>query len=511
MDGQCGSNICSYFTSLFVCMCYTFSMEEVTTSELAEQLVALPDDALDERIREIEEHTRRLHAELAVAIAVGEARQLNAVDAHRSMRSYCQATANWSGPEATQWIRASRVVQAHPAIGDAWAAGRIGAAQVRLLARAHVNPRASDRLGEFVDTLLEHAEQLSHADFSAVMERFETLADENGTHRDEDPEVARTAIATEVGGGTELRMSGGDPLTTAEFLAIVERFVQAEWRRDQEVGRYRSSGQRRFDALVAMARSAAAHDGVGSAADPLVSIVIDERTWADMLVHSGLGTRTSFDGEGVDPFTGLPRPTEVIEDLLGSPEDFLSRRCETTNGVPLRAIDVLRAALAGHVRRVVVDAKSVPIDLGRASRLFTGAARDAALLLARRCDHPGCDLPAEWCQVDHSREWLDQGRTDQDNAGVECGHHNRAKHRKRFRTQRATNGRVYTSRPDGTIMLPVGCRPPRFAPADLDDEDDEPIDPAQEAADIRFMEETARNRLYAWEATRNAALRRSPV
>ena len=122
--------------------------------------------------------------------------------------------------------------------------------------------------------------------------------------------------------------------------------------------------------------------------------------------------------------------------------------------------DVLRAALAGHVRRVVVDPDGVVIDLGRRQRLFTGAARRAAELLVRRCEHPGCELPARWSQVDHNLEWAEGGRTDQRNRNIECSHHNRSKHRERTRTRRDARGRAYTIRADGTIMLPVGERPP---------------------------------------------------
>ncbi len=84
------------------------------------------------------------------------------------------------------------------------------------------------------------------------------------------------------------------------------------------------------------------------------------------------------------------------------------------------------------------------------------------MLLAVQCDHPGCGLPAEVCEVDHSTEWHDDGCTDQVNAGVECGSHNRLKHRKRWRTRRDIHGRTHTIRADGTIMLPVGARPPVF-------------------------------------------------
>jgi hypothetical protein len=123
---------------------------------------------------------------------------------------------------------------------------------------------------------------------------------------------------------------------------------------------------------------------------------------------------------------------------------------------------VLRAALAGHIRRAVLGADNLPINLGRKVRVFTGPARDAAKLLAVQCDHLGCGLPAELCQVDHSVGWSEGGPTDQINAGVECGGHNREKHRKRWQTRRDVHGRIHTIRADGTIMLPVGVRPPVF-------------------------------------------------
>jgi hypothetical protein len=108
--------------------------------------------------------------------------------------------------------------------------------------------------------------------------------------------------------------------------------------------------------------------------------------------------------------------------------------------------------------------------MGRRQRLFTGAAREAAQLLLLRCDHPGCELAADSCNVDHAIEWADGGTTDQPNSGIECDRHNVTKTKRRWRTKRATNGRRYTIRPDGTIMLPVGVRRPTF-PHDDDDAD----------------------------------------
>ena len=139
--------------------------------------------------------------------------------------------------------------------------------------------------------------------------------------------------------------------------------------------------------------------------------------------------------------------------------------------------------------------------MGRKQRLFTGPAREAAKLLIRRCDHAGCDLPEEFCDVDHSTEWNDGGPTDQHNAAAGCNHHNRLKHTRRSTTRRDLHGQRYTIRPDGSVILPVGARPPTF-PDDSDDSDDGAADDAaddthDDAIEIAHQTRRARARLRA--------------
>jgi len=479
---------------------------EPMMKERIADLVDAPAGVLDQRVRDLELQRRRLEAELAETIAVAEARQIHLVDGHRSMKGYLRAACNWSNGEVARLRSSARVVDAHDSVGEAWHSGRVGGVQVAELAKVHANRRVADRFAAFVPILLEQAETLRFEDFKLVVQHFVNLADADGAHDDRDAIDQRTARAVHVDGRLDLRVSGGDRLATAEFLEILDRFTEREFQQDLAIRRSalandpdapipepRTKRQIRFDAVVAMARSAAAHDGVASRAEPLVSVVVDQRTMSWVIAHSGLGSARSLTGDSIDPFTGLPQPADLLDDLLGDPASFLDRRCQTENGVPLRPVDVLRAALSGHTRRVVLGARRVPVDMGRSVRVFTGAARDAATLLVDTCDHPGCDVPAAWCQVDHSTEWADSGETNQANAGIECGFHNRDKHRKRRRTRRSVDGRMHTFRADGTIMLPVGCRPPRFDDADEDDQrlDLDDVTPEQEQA----LAEAARARL----------------
>jgi hypothetical protein len=475
--------------------------------QIADELVDATEAELDERIRSLELLRRRVDAELAVTVAVAERRQVYLADGHRTMKGYLRATCNWSNADIAGHRRLAVATDRVPGVAEALHSGRIGSAQAAAIARVHRNPRVRDRLAEFAPTLLDLAERLCSDDFTLALQRFEVLADTDGAHRDE-LQSNRNVHVTTVGGALHVDATGGDPLVNDELEAIFRRFCEHEFRLDTVARRSehgddapgkplaRTHQQRSYDAFVNVMRRANAQlDTVAGAPDAsgtVVNVVTDARTWGLILADTGLAPTENLAGEPIDPFTGLPAGGDLLRDLLCDPDAFATMRCETSRGTPLHPHDVLRAALAGHVRRVVVDARSVPIDMGRKQRLFTGAAREAAKLLVRRCDHAGCDLPTDFCDVDHVAEWNDNGPTDQANAGIECGHHNRLKHRWRSTTRRDLHGRRYTIRPDGSIILPVGARPPTFA-AEPDDEDDPSA--AREALEIAELTRLARARL----------------
>ncbi len=122
--------------------------------------------------------------------------------------------------------------------------------------------------------------------------------------------------------------------------------------------------------------------------------------------------------------------------------------------------DVLAATIHGHIRRVVLDGVGVVTNMGRRRRLFTGAAREAAQLSARRCSRRGCTVPAELCDIDHVHDHAKGGPTDTVNGDPECGGHNRQKNRGYTTIRDPRTGRVVHYRPDGTPMTPAGQPPP---------------------------------------------------
>jgi hypothetical protein len=159
---------------------------------------------------------------------------------------------------------------------------------------------------------------------------------------------------------------------------------------------------------------------------------------------------------GVEP--EAPQPDDLMTDLM-------TERMESSTGVTLAPDDVIAACLSGVVRRVVIDSASVVVDAGRKRRLFTGVARELALLLWQRCGHLGCTVPADRCEVDHMDEWdADGGATDQSNARPRCDTHNPFKSKRRLKSVRDPNGYIVDYRSDGTPMLPAGRRSPDNPP-----------------------------------------------
>ena len=444
--------------------------------ELIEATMGLTDGELDTELRAPELALRGHAARRAALIAVIENRGVYRADDHRTMSAYLRATCNTAGTQITNDRKLARLLNDHPTVGDALLDGRISVGHALEIGRVQANPRIAWLLPHMLTVFLDDAEHSSHRDFHDEIDEFIQLVDQDGAFADLASAVeGRTAHVNEVGGTLAVSMAGGDPVTSAQFIAIFESFVEGEFRADVEARRQthgdeaelhplpRSTAQRRYDAMISMASAAAASPEGRALPEPTTHIVIAERSAHEVLTHAGIilpnGNMVTLDDDGNPDHEAVL--ASLADELVADPEAFRRRRCETSTGAKIHPTVALRALLTGHVRRVVIDSQGVVVDYGTKQRLFTGLARQAALLLASTCTHPGCRLPARLCQVDHITEWsTGEGATDQRNSAIKCGGHNRFKHRERWTTRRDSCGRVYSLRPDGTIVLPAGERPP---------------------------------------------------
>ncbi len=416
--------------------CHTSIMCSIELPEVAD-LQGLGARELEQTLRELDVARRRVDALMAETVGIAERTGAFGEDGHASISGWVKAACNWSGGETKAVVQCARMLNAVPSTRVAAHSGSLGLSQGRLLARVCANPRCGDHVTSSVELLLGHAASLWFDEFAVVVRRWEALADADGAHgAHEQAHDRRDAHVSVLGEHVYVDARGG-VVAGAMIEEIFGRFCDAEFHADWDTGvanhgvtmvpalLARTNAQRRFDALLAVFTAAAAS---GSAArfDPLVNVLVDQATFEHHLATlAGAGT--------------APLKPELVD----------QRRCETSTGHQIDPADMLAAALVGHVRRLVLDAAGVLIDLGRRSRLFTGGARDAVLLGDRWCIWPGCGLRSGRCQTDHSTPWASDGPTRPDNGATACARHNRWKQRG-YRTTRDRYGRWHTYRPDGT-------------------------------------------------------------
>jgi hypothetical protein len=338
-----------------------------------------------------------------------------------------------SAPEAYRRVQTARMHRRLLAWADAAAAGDVGVAQGELMARVAANPRIDPAvLVRDQQMLLDDAIGLPFDVFEGRVRTWEALADPVGDrnrHRRLRNDRTVTLRSRREGGWT---LSGSlDELSGSEFNESFAHFIDAEWRTDWREARARlgdrvdtgdlcrTAAQRRADAVLVIARAAAsARPGVRPPRLTL-NVLNDVDTF-----EAGLA------GEAIDP------------------RRYRSVVCHTQRGRRLSRDDAVNAALAGYIRRVVIDAAGTVIDLGQRSRLFRGSAREAVQLLATECIWLGCDGPVEWCDIDHAVGWAAHGATVPRNGVPACRRHNLLKERG-YQVHRDADGVWHFIDPDG--------------------------------------------------------------
>ena len=338
-----------------------------------------------------------------------------------------------SGPEAHRRVQTARLHAALPEWADAEVDGCVGVAQSELMARIAANPRiAAAVLERDSPSLLDDAIDCSFDEFERRARMWEALADPDGDlDRHERLHANRSVtMRPRPDGGWTLTGNLAE-LPGCEFNEIFAWFLEAEWHTDWAEARHRlgdtattndlsrSQAQRSADALLAMARAAAATPPGSQTPRPTLNVLIDHETF-----------EAHLRGEPVDP----RRYRDVV--------------VRTHTGRRLHPDDAINTALIGHIRRVVYDNSGTVIDLGRRQRLYRGASRDAVMLLSTTCVWIGCDRPIAWCDADHSVSWKAFGATVPRNGGGLCDCHNNLKEQG-FQVYRDDHGTWHVIDPQG--------------------------------------------------------------
>jgi hypothetical protein len=118
---------------------------------------------------------------------------------------------------------------------------------------------------------------------------------------------------------------------------------------------------------------------------------------------------------------------------------------------PIGQATIERITCDCSVRRIVLDPRSVVIDVGRDQRVVGAPGRQALDARDRGCVWPGCERPASWSSPHHLVHWARGGTTDLSNQVLLCYFHHRRVHEGGWQIFREADGRVSTLRPPPTF------------------------------------------------------------
>jgi hypothetical protein len=360
----------------------------LTDDELADAMVAL----------------RRLQARLAAAVveatAVFDARQVYATDGSRSAADWISARTRQPRSEVRAEVRLGRRLRVMPLTRAALRAGDIGVAHAHKLSGLAANPRTAAHFPDGEPLLVANARSMRFDDFERTADHWRDAADPDGPERrrGRDHDLRRVDLHTGLG-GVGLLSGHLTELANATVGGALERIEQELFAADWAAARAehgdaataahlaRTGAQRRHDALVEMALRAMTAPKHGKRPAPLITVMVGYETFAGRVCQLARGT--------------VIAPGTVVE-LLGQHDTL--------------------------IERVVFDGPNRVTDISSA-RTFRGVMRRVLEVKHPRCTHDTCHIPADQCQGDHILAWSHGGLTTQDNGQLQCGHHNRWRHR----------------------------------------------------------------------------------
>lgn len=232
----------------------------------------------------------------------------------------------------------------------------------------------------------------------------------------------------------------------------------------------RRPDQRRCDALEALVGAVLDRGlapGTGGITRPHLSVIVDARTVSADLVRP---RADDPDAAAAAPAPDDPRWTDLAPGAAPW-------------GGHLSPQAVRRICCDASVSRIVMDGPSQVLDVGRATREWSGPQRRAVNARDRTCRGPNCSRPIAWTSIHHVRWWQrDRGPTDVDNGLALCHHCHRLVHDRGWTVELDpdTASATWTSPAGGVRVtrpgMPTDCRSHRTMiedpPARVPDADD---------------------------------------
>ena len=320
--------------------------------------------------------------------------------------------------EAREVVSRGLVTEVAPEMGVVLAAGDTTAAHVDALGRG-LKIAGAER-----DAFMAHLPELVEASTTMTASQFDQLvketaksvvADDGLSTFERQKRETYFKMRTEADGC--LSVSGKfDPISASILKSKIGRFVESMFHSgDKEVPVevmpwIEPNDHRQAQALIALVNGASESVSDGSAR-------------AEIVVHVDLET--------------LQRGLHA------------GGTCRTALGADLPVETVRRLACEAEILPVVLDGRSVPMDVGRSKRLATVHQRRALEAIHPTCAIPDCEVIFDHCNVHHIDYWAISdsgggGSTDLNNMIPLCSRHHHAAHEGGWKLQLNPKTRVLT-------------------------------------------------------------------
>ncbi len=361
-----------------------------------------------------------------------ERRGLHRSDGYVSTRTWLADRFRVASGTAKEHVEIAKALEEMPEVRSSFASGDVPSGAVRALARTREeHPQA---FSEQEAALVEAATTRSLPELRRILEVWSEAVDaDSGLDR---AERLRNRRRLDLVPTPErmVKVHGElDPESGEVLLTAVRAFCDAEVRSGR--AGHRTPGQLRADAVVDIAYrflSDGDRPTVGSHR-PHVNVTMPVET-----------LRNLEEGRANDD----PRPASADRSPIAE--------LDHTGPVPRET--ALRLACDAWLRRVVLSARSVPLDVGRQTEVVPRGLRRAVVARDRGCRFPGCDRPPGWSDCHHVVHWSRGGKTSLDNLVLLCRPHHRLMHEGGF-TLRMEEASPVFARPDSSPLEQVRAGP----------------------------------------------------
>jgi hypothetical protein len=390
---------------------------------VAADLDACTDEQIRGSLAAMQRTIDRLTAMRTRSLGTLETRALNRAGPGRERRAlqavHDEMAADLKVPrsEVEKDGRAGRRLSELPSARSAMADGDLSGAHAAVLADTLHLVDDADTRAQVEDRLLAAAAHQDLRTFGRTARAVLVELDPDAAQRRIDRQHARRSLRLAVTADGALQVHGNGAGLDGE---IVQTAIHA-FRSPDAPGQRRAADARTWDAFVAVCRTA---------------------------LEAGVAPTD----HGVKPHVLVLVEEPVVADRAGSGNG----PSETLWSGPLPWSETRRILADCGVSRVLLDARSLPVEASVEVRTVPAAVRKGVLVRDRVCIADGCDVPAAWCQVMHlDVPYRLKGRLTMATAGLGCIYHHR----------RFDAGALVVTLVDGRPVLQAPDRPPRAGPS----------------------------------------------